>query len=505
MQLLIGCIRPAIVNKPDRECQYRIMKNYFLLMSVFVCAFFLFSCTEEQQPVNDDLINSDESGTDSSIQYYIAQTGDDVNGNGSSSQPWLSLSHAIQTMPVMQDSVTLNVGAGTYVLDGPVVIANQRRASDAGRLVIRGAADETVTLDGRLIADFGAMISIRNSDYVTITNLELTNLVGNKSGIHVTGDSSNITISNNKIHGMHWTTDATLANTPQPVDNLNPIAIVGDSQDPMKDVSILNNKMYNLTTGYSEALKLAGNLDGFLVAGNEVYDVSNIGIVAAGNYAWVGLQDASLNQARNGVIRDNEVYRCVSPVAASAGIYVDGGRDITVTKNHSHHNTVGFSVGSEQPGEASRVVLSDNISTDNTQAGLVIGTISPNSMVTGVTVTGNEFDRNYTNPVWGGAPIVINKSNNVSIESNSIGSISQYMVTVNAASDNLILNNNSYKSDAATASDAVFSWLGISNQNYTGFDTYRSATGQDARSTFGTGQDGMFASLVNSFKRMFSK
>lgn len=472
---------------------------------IVVASIFLLSCIDERGGTDINNINSDSSTDDAASQYYVALTGSDATGDGSLVAPWQTLQHAVRSVPSGETGVTLNLRAGVYQLTDAIVIDSQHSRSEENRLTIKSYEGESAILDGTLIPKYGAMVSVRNASYVTLERLELTNLIGNKTGIHVTGYSSDIKISNNKIHGMHWTIDPSAAKNPAPEDNLNPIAIVGDSPDPMRNISVVENKVYNLTTGYSEAIKITGNVDGFLVENNEVYDVSNIGIVAAGNYSWVGLEDARLNHARSGIIRKNEVYRCVSPVAASAGIYVDGARNITVVDNNSHHNTVGFSVGSEQPGEAGDIVLSNNIAEDNSQAGVVIGTISADSMVNGVKLTGNKMQGNYTIPVWGGAPIIINKSKNVSIEANEISSISQYMITVNAESDQLRLNNNRYNSTAVDAAQAVFSWAGIDNQTYTSFASYQSATGQDAFSKFGNSGSGIFTRILESIKKLFVK
>lgn len=465
----------------------------------------LFSCGETHDGQEIITTVANKSIESLSQNYYVALTGSDASGDGAFERPWRTVHHALKAMPLDKSGLTLNLRAGTYQLATTWLIDGQHSGSETGIFTIRAYEDENAVLDGSQVLKYGAMVSIRNASYVTLKNLELTNLIGNKTGIHVTGASSNITISNNKIHDMHWTVDASAASAPAPSDNLNPVAIVGDSTDPMRNITLTGNKVFNLTTGYSEAIKITGNIDGFLVENNEVHDVSNIGIVAAGNYAWVGLQDAQLNQARNGIIRNNEVYHCVSPVAASAGIYIDGARDITVINNHSHHNTVGLSVGSEEPGATSNVVLVDNVAADNSQAGVVIGTISANSLVNHVTLSGNEIRGNYKSPVWGGGPIIINKSKNISIEENRIESISQYMITVNAASDNLTLNKNKYRSTEVTADKAVFSWLGIDKQNYLGFENYKSATGQDALSRFTSSHGNFFTSFANTIKNSFSK
>lgn len=456
--------------------------------TVLATSFLLLSCSTGNVGVDtvNGAINSEEDtdGILTKTQYYVSPTGSDATGNGSVTNPWLTVQNALRTIPFDQDAVAVNLRAGTYILPATLFIDEQRGGSENGVFTIKGYDGENAILDGSLIADSGAMVGINNANYVSVENLELTNLIGNKSGIHIVGASSNISISNNEIHNMHWTTDATAANSPAPSDNLNPIVIVGDAVQAMTNISVTDNKVYDLTTGYSEAIKITGNIDGFNVENNEVHDVANIGIVAAGNYPWVGLADARLNQARNGTIRNNLTYRCVSPVAASAGIYVDGAKNITVSNNYSHHNTVGFSVGSEETGQAIGIVLSGNVAAENSQAGVVIGTNTASAMVDGVVLTDNEFRGNYTSPVWGGAPIVINKSTNVTITQNKIKSISQYMITVNAPATNLKLNNNLYESSTVTAENAVFAWVGINGENYFSFDGYKAATGQDKRSTF---------------------
>lgn len=420
-------------------------------------------------------------------QYYVSPTGDDTTGTGAIASPWKTIQKALFTIPFAEDEVDLNLRAGTYTPSDVLYISTLRGGSESGTFRIKNYDGENAIIDGSAVsasATAAAMFSLADAHYVTIEGLEITNLTGYKSGIYVSGSSSNISIYKNEIHDMHWTTDATLAAAPTPSDNLNPIVILGNSTTPMSSISVMDNDIYNMTTGYSEAVKVVGNVDGFIVEGNDVYDISNICIVAAGNYAWVGLADADLNHARNGIIRYNKTYRCVSPIAASAGIYVDGGKDIFISENYSHHNTVGFSVGSEQPGEATGIVLSRNDSSENTQAGLILGTMTAGATVSDVIVTENEFYGNYTDPVWGGAPIIFSNAESVTISDNKIKSISQYMITANGSVSNLTLDRNDYTSKTVDSTAAVFAWLGIDGSNYFSFDAYQTATGEDHLSTF---------------------
>ena len=426
---------------------------------------------------------------ETTTQYYVSPTGDDTNGDGSLTAPWQSIHKALYTIPYEQDDVAVNLRKGTYILPTVLYIDEQRGGSEGGVFTIKSYEGENAILDGSLIADYSAMVSISSANYVSLESLEFTNLTGNKSGIYVSGASSNINLYKNEIHDMHWTTDAAAATSPSSSDNLSPVVILGNSADAMTNISILENEIYNLTTGYSEAVKIVGNVDGFVVEGNTVHDVTNICIVAAGNYTWVGLADASLNHARNGIISHNETYKCVSPIAASAGIYADGAKNILMTDNYSHHNTVGFSVGSEQEGEATGIILTRNESADNTQAGLVIGTNNASAVVDGVIVTENDLHGNYTDAVYGGAPIVMNTAQNITIFNNDISSISQYIMTANAVVTNLSLNKNTYTSTAVNADSAFFTWAGITGENYTGFGNYKAATGQDSLSTFSLSSD----------------
>ena len=417
-------------------------------------------------------------------QYYISPTGSDTTGLGTQTHPWQTIHKALFTIPFSEDDVDVNLREGTYVLPTSLFIDEHRGGSHTGTFRIKNYGNERVMIDGRLISDFSAMININGANHVTIEGLELTNLIGQgKTGIYIS-NSSNILIQQNILHEMHWTTDEQSANSPQPTDNLNPIVVLGNTIHPTNNISLISNHIYNLTTGYSEAIKVVGNVDGFLIDSNNIHDVTNICIVAAGNYAWVGLSDPTLNHARNGIILNNQTHRCISPIADSAGIYADGSRNIFIAENHSHHNTVGFSVGAEQTGTAGGIVLYKNTASNNVKAGLVVGTITSSASVDGVIITDNILSSNYTSPVFGGAPVIFSNAKNITLTDNTINSLNQFMVTANAPVTNLNMNRNRYQSSLVGASQAMFAWNGITGLNYTGFDVYRQATGLDRHSSF---------------------
>ncbi len=80
--------------------------------------------------------------------------------------------------------------------------------------------------------------------------------------------------------------------------------------------------------------------------------------------------------ARNGVCRGNRVERVRAPYGGGygPGIYVDGGRDILVERNHVSECDLGIEVGAENPGVlVSGVSVQGNVVTGNDKAGIVFG------------------------------------------------------------------------------------------------------------------------------------
>ncbi|EJQ03209.1 hypothetical protein IE3_05580 [Bacillus cereus BAG3X2-1] len=99
--------------------------------------------------------------------------------------------------------------------------------------------------------------------------------------------------------------------------------------------------------GLSEAIAVNENVDSFEVTNNKVHD-NNIGIVLIGHESISPV--AALDQARNGIIRNNIVhynssFKNTSYNEYSAdGIYVDGGKEIIIEQNQNYENDLGIEV-----------------------------------------------------------------------------------------------------------------------------------------------------------------
>jgi parallel beta-helix repeat protein len=236
-----------------------------------------------------------------------------------------------------------------------------------------------------------------------------------KFGIQVASDCRHLNIFDNDISDISWTSlvnpftaDGSLTEAQKkivrnawPSDNCGPLNILGTDYDAMKDITVDGNEIHHCIPGWTEGVTVNGYVDTFQIINNLIHDIKNIGIVAAGNFGWVidpanGFHTpASQNYSRNGIISDNIVYNCISPIAASAGIYLDGARNVLVERNQVYNNHVGISVGNETASSHSGGhTIRNNIVYDNTWTGIVLGSNAYNAWVENVKVLNNTFYRN---------------------------------------------------------------------------------------------------------------
>ena len=138
---------------------------------------------------------------------------------------------------------------------------------------------------------------------------------------------------------------------------------------PIERVIIDNNHIHHCDPADSEALVLNGNIRKFEVTRNTVHDVNNIGIDFIGGEAWIGG-----GVVRDGLCRQNVVYRARHAKGYAAGIYVDGALAMAIENNEVYDCDLGIEVGAENAGiETSKILVQHNHLHDNTMPGLVFG------------------------------------------------------------------------------------------------------------------------------------
>ncbi|MGF2410893.1 T9SS type A sorting domain-containing protein [Ferruginibacter sp.] len=470
--------------------------------------------------------------------YYVALTGNDTTGSGSITKPWRTIKKANELAGInytyspsklVNAAVTINLRAGTHKPLTNGIFIGSNRGTNSQWFTIRNYPGENAIVDGsNITTKFSALFAIADAKYIRIEGLKLTKMtndsalqnaapsVGTKDtrfGIIVSGKSSNIIIKKNEIYDMAWTRNLAKQKIPTGSDNLNPLVILGTTDTSIRNVIIDSNTVYNNITGYAEAVTVNGNVDSFAINNNLVFDNANIGIVAAGNYQWV-VDDASFtvtaahNFSKNGFILNNTVYRNISPIAVSAGIYLDGSRNILVQNNESYNNGTGMSVGNEQSNSVSGYhTVNSNVFRDNLTAGLYYGSTNSTSWVEHCTVKNNTIKDNYvldsvlrakannqygiTNASQRYTEVNIYRLRNSMFKQNTIESLSDIVLGLYLTQATDTLWYNEYYINSGDACQAIFvqdknndgSIVQPTDSIYFNFHQYAKRTGYDQNSS----------------------
>jgi hypothetical protein len=411
--------------------------------------------------------------------YFVSPSGSNSN-SGTQSNAWATIQYSLDQM---QNGDILNVMEGTF---------NEKISIPISGLSIKNAPGASPILDADGISSQEAIIRIYNVNDILIEGLELqNNIMLNAQGILVAGTGDNITIRNNKIHDIHFSNDPNEpANSGK---NAQGIIVYGNnSNNAITNLSIIANEMYDCRLGYSEGIAVNGNVDGFEIVNNLVYDLTNIGIDAIGHEGTSN--NPANDQARNGLIKGNIVYNCVSPYATSGGIYVDGGKSIVIERNTSYNNGYGIEVGCENVGKTTDdVIIRSNIIYNNLSCGIAIGGYNypngsgkvTNSRIYGNSTYNNDLTNNYTGEIWASYNEGLVVENNIFYFNNS-HNVALYYEANNGSGNNL--NYNVYHS-LSGGNSAVFSFEGA---NYQSFNTFQTQSGQGSNSIF---TDPLFADL----------
>lgn len=298
----------------------------------------------------------------SQTNFYVSKGGDDA-GTGSASDPWETIQFA---MDHAQPGSTVFIGTGTYHEKVYLNVSG----NENGWIVFKNKDNEEVIVDGSGLSD-PAICEIYDQQYVRIEGIHFTNNIQNDAmGIFIEGNCHSIEVINCKISNIHFSdqpNDPVNENT-----NSQPFIVYGVNDNPITGLLVKGCEIFNCRTGYSEALAVNGNVDGFEISNNHVHDITNIGIDLIGHEGTCS--NPAFDQARNGLIKWNQVYHCLSPYASAAGIYVDGAKDLVIENNRVYENQWGIEVGCENPGKTSSgVVVRNNLIYGNSSAGIQLG------------------------------------------------------------------------------------------------------------------------------------
>lgn len=400
--------------------------------------------------------------------WHVATDGNDDGGDGSAVNPWKTITYALTQM---SGGDMLMVHKGKYV--GRYSITRSLSGLSENKMtIIKSAGDGEVILDGD---GTGTVISMSNVSNILLEGFTVTNATSN--GIHYSTDRdpatlamaaaaynrdlppseanvspfNNIIIKNNKVYNINTTRHG--------------IAVyAGNYMAPVTNLVIDGNEAWGNRTHASETIVVNGNINGFDICHNLVYNNNNIGIDMIGfegtaRIPVVNDQQTNLNlfpdpvgtllgnlgrdrfnMAKNGKCYDNVIYAsCVINNEAywepdggrlgtrigpkegefdrcCNGIYIDGGMNIEVFNNFVFDSDIGIEVSTEHgPPDlywVEKMYVHDNIIASNTGwNGLSIGgqSVSKDFHLGGV--MGKTRDSRFENNILYGNVVNMNVQN----------------------------------------------------------------------------------------------
>ena len=428
------------------------------------------------------------AGVATSADFHVSPAGNDANP-GSPASPWRTIQHAAETVPA---GSTVLIREGVYSEKVGIYVSGN--ATD-GPIVFKAYPGERPVIDGTGLPfdpdNSNSLLSIYDQSYLRIEGLTLRNLKTATRdlvpvGILVENESSHIEIVDNVIHGIETQYNGLDGG------DAHGIAVFGSAAAPLSHVLISGNELFDLKLGSSEALVLNGNVTEFEVSDNVVRDCNNIGIDFIG-FEEVGPTPA-LDQARDGVCRDNLVFKIDSSFnpayggsftagggdTSAGGIYVDGGTRILIERNVVHHCNIGIELASEHAGRAtSEITLRNNLIYQNQIGGIFMGGYdTQRGMTRDCLVLNNTLFENDTNEDGNGeiylqfdvADCIIR--NNL-MKTNGQGRLFGNPYTKNSG------NDVDYQLFFAPSGAQEWQWRDI---YYTALAAYRGASGNDANS-----------------------
>lgn len=405
---------------------------------------------------------------------------------------------------------TVELTAGRY---------HQRvRFVHAHGITLRPAKGAHAVLDGSGLTppagQNSAMVTIYDSARVRIEGLEITvyrtsRLNTVPIGVYVHGHDQDIAIVGNHVHDL-GNYNGTLGSFDI---NAHGIAVYGDqAAHPVTRLTISGNTVDHLHLGASETVVVNGNVTHWSIDLNHIYADNNIGIDAIGFEPTLpgAYRYTDRNRARYGLIAHNTVSTIRSKgnpaywedgswCNCADGIYVDGGMHIRIVDNKVSASDIGIEVAAENGrGSAEHVLVARNVITGSLYVGLTTGGYCNGAKACGGVQTGSSHDNVFrantlrgNNQLDDGSPelLVQYHAYRDSFEYNTIVATDRdhvvYGTVPQSDSHDNHSDHNSFAARGATRAQAQFGWDG---RTYTGFGTYRAATGQDAHSRFGAGK-----------------
>ena len=322
--------------------------------------------------------------TPASADWYVSPTGNDTH-QGNKSHPLRTIAAALQRV---SPGDTVFLREGSY---GEFVVPKQ--SGEPGRLItLKSFPGETAKIDGTHLQVKGwkqALVQVVDVDYLQFENLHVCHShdAANNTdpeGSYIGGSSSNISLRGCKVYDIK--NDCLVLDSGDDWRSAHAILVIGTNNErPIRHLLIEGCEVFDIHSGTSESVTLAGNVTDFTIQDNEVHDVENIGIIIAGGDNLNPGGDISVNFARNGVVRRNRVYRCTHELSqdfwsqsvsngGAIGIYLCGNANTIVEQNEVFACDRGIGLCSESYKLQTRdCIVRHNFVYNNVRTGIYLG------------------------------------------------------------------------------------------------------------------------------------
>jgi len=395
--------------------------------------------------------------------YFVSTMGDDT-ATGTYDAPWKTIQHAADK--AIPGSV-VHIAQGEYK---ERVIITKSGNEKNGYITFMGDNSGQTIIDG---ADFtvddmknfsrdefnlygldtaSGLVEIIDSSYIRLKNLKIRKYVCQSAAVFPMGlmvvktEKSNTPMTNIEIVNLNI---CDIKNKSVSDGGAQGMAFYGGNPDaPISSVLIRGCEICNCLLGQSESLTLNGNIDGFRIEYNKVHNNDNIGIDCIGWEGTAGKINTGSDptevgghnpndRTRNGFIEHNLVYSCSTdaPVKnptypkndfSAGGIYVDGGKNITIQYNTVYQCDVGIEISSEHSGSddtgnernTENIICRNNIVAYCGQYGIGLGGYDKKRGFAVQCELANNTIYKCSSLGWGGGQIFINKSHDNLITGN---------------------------------------------------------------------------------------
>ncbi|THU39639.1 hypothetical protein FAM09_14170 [Niastella caeni] len=299
--------------------------------------------------------NSDPSTEAAAVHvYYVSPNGSDGNA-GTINAPLKTITAALNKA-VAGDTVLARGGTYNERINFP------RSGTSEKIITLKAYAGEKPVIDGSMVTVTGwmALVTLNAVRYITIEGFDICNLYSSAfntdpQGIAISGNSKDITIRNCNIYNIK--NSASVSNW----RSAHAIFVLGNGTAAISNLVITGCTVHDTQTGTSENITLAGNIDGFNISYNTIYNTENIGIIIAGGDNLNPNGNVAANYARNGVINNNELYNIDmsrGPVQngdhGAIAIYVCGGANTVIERNRVYNSDRAIGLVSESKTYATR-------------------------------------------------------------------------------------------------------------------------------------------------------